>query len=185
MVVCAPALPWCWRCVCAGKVGAVQEGRAGKRQSVSQLPASLHQSAAEVRPLCGFGGRVSGRQERWAANKAGSRLLPLAWPRVGPPCCSWGCAHPALSCDRLTAGSLAWETPLGLERGTYGGCLPLRCFCFLMVGHPPMPLWEPLGEAGPAVPGGRQQGKTGESNSSSGERGCPSLPCQLKFGPGV
>lgn len=57
MVVRVPALPRCRSRVCAGEIGVIREWT-GERLSVSQLTISLRQSAAQVRPLCGFGGHV-------------------------------------------------------------------------------------------------------------------------------
>lgn len=195
VAVRAPALPRCRgrRCVCAGGIGAVREGRGGRRPSVSRLPASLHRSAAEVRPLCGFGGRVpagaSGRRERWAANKAGSRLRPPARPRAGPPRRSRGCARPALPREPLPArgGCGLGEAP-GAGAGHPWGPPPPRRSRVLVAGASPRAPLRAPGGGRPRHPWGeaaRGDGRGGLLRWGAGLPCPPSRPRQPKFGPGV
>lgn len=185
---------WCARRPCRGAgaggvfaLGRPVRFRAGKRPSVSRLPASLRQSAAELRPLCGFGGRVpAGASERWAANKAGSRLLPTARPRAGTPvplvglrqsCALW---RPT---DR-PRGALAWERPPGLDWDAHGGCPHSALLLFPHGGASP---YTPLG-GWPRRPWGEARGDHREELLQWGA-GLPfpplCLPRQPKFGPGV
>lgn len=167
MVVRVPALPRCRGRVCAGEIGVVQEWT-GKRPSISQLPISLHQSVAEVQPLCGFWGHVLvgdvGHEQSWV-------------PRRGPPHCSWGCAPPVLCSDRPTMGTLAWERPRGWS-GVPVGAAPSAMLPFPHCGVSPALLWEPLGDAGPAIPGEHSAGRRVRGAAPAG-MGLPFPPPSL------
>lgn len=175
-----PALPRCrsWRCVCAGAVGAVQEGRAGKRPSVSRLPASLRQSAAELRPLCGFGGRVpagaSGWREKWDASKAGSTCCPCPG-HVQDPCAAPG-SVPILGALATDPRVLRPGRGAGAgARAARGGLPPLRRFCFPVAEHPRTPLGAPGARLALLSTG--REGESGERISSVGSRAA--LPSSL------
>lgn len=112
----APALPGLEVCVCCGDRS--RGDRLGTAQCLT-APASLHQSAAKVWPLCGFGGRVPvgapGWRENWAVNKAGSRQVPPSPAWAGPLCCSQAPAADGW-------GGFGLGEASGATAGACGGC---------------------------------------------------------------
>lgn len=135
--VCRPCRGW--RCVCAAEIGSGETG-SGEVECFTAA-ASLHQSAAKVWPLCGFGGHVpvgaSGWQEKWAVNKAGSRQVPHAQQMTDP------CAARRLL-QLMTVGASAWERPPGPQQVPVGA-VPAALLLFPRGGSSPMPSGSPRG----------------------------------------